>query len=83
MTIIGGDSFIDIPSVSASVNVDGERIGETVRRALESARVAIERRDRRRGAAFGRSETSELVDAGLRSRSLSLRGDADCAVTLL
>ncbi len=40
MTIIGGDSFIDLPSVSASVNVDGERIGETVRRALESARVA-------------------------------------------
>jgi C-terminal processing protease CtpA/Prc len=39
MTIIGGDSFVDFP-VSASVNVDGERIGETVRRALESARVA-------------------------------------------
>jgi C-terminal processing protease CtpA/Prc len=39
MTIIGGDSFVDLP-VSATVNVDGERIGETVRRALESARVA-------------------------------------------
>lgn len=40
MTIIGGDNLMDIPSVSARVNVDGERIGETVRRALESARVA-------------------------------------------
>ena len=40
MTIIGGDNFIDIPSISANVNVDGERIGETVRRAMESARVA-------------------------------------------
>ncbi len=40
MTIIGGDNFLDMPSVSANVNVDGERIGETVRRALESARVA-------------------------------------------
>jgi C-terminal processing protease CtpA/Prc len=40
MTIVGSDNFVDIPSVSANVNVDGERIGESVRRALESARVA-------------------------------------------
>jgi len=40
MTIIGNDNFPDIPSVSTNVTVDGERIGETVRRALESARVA-------------------------------------------
>ncbi len=39
MTIIGNDDFFDRP-VAASVNIDGERIGETVRRALESARVA-------------------------------------------
>lgn len=40
MTVIGGDNYFDIPSVSANVNVDGDRIGETVRRALESARIA-------------------------------------------
>jgi len=40
VTIIGGGGFIDLPSVSASVNVDGERIGESVRRALETASVA-------------------------------------------
>jgi len=40
MTIIGADNFVDMPSVAANVNIDGERIGETVRRAVESARGA-------------------------------------------
>jgi C-terminal processing protease CtpA/Prc len=40
MTIIGGDNFMDLPAISANVNVDGERIGATVRRALETARIA-------------------------------------------
>ena len=39
MTIIGGDNYINLPPVSANVNIDGERIGETVRRAIESART--------------------------------------------
>ena len=40
MTIIGGDTPFAMPSVSANVNIDGERIGETVRRAMETARTA-------------------------------------------
>ena len=39
MTIIGGDNYINLPPVSANMNIDGERIGETVRRAIESART--------------------------------------------
>jgi len=39
MTIIGGDTPVALPPVSANVNIDGERIGETVRRAIESART--------------------------------------------
>jgi serine protease Do len=38
MTIIGGDNFFEMPRTS--VNIDGERINETVRRAVETARTA-------------------------------------------
>ena len=38
MTIIGGDNFLEMPR--ASVNIDGDRINETVRRAMETARTA-------------------------------------------
>jgi len=38
MTIIGGGDLM--PAISAGVTVDGERIGETVRRAMESASIA-------------------------------------------
>jgi len=37
--IMGGDDFM-IPPVSAQIDIDGERIGAEVRRALETARVA-------------------------------------------
>jgi C-terminal processing protease CtpA/Prc len=39
MTIIGGGDLVALPSVSANVNIDGERINETVRRAMETARA--------------------------------------------
>jgi serine protease Do len=38
MTIIGGDNFFEMPRTS--VNIDGDRINETVRRAMETARTA-------------------------------------------
>jgi S1-C subfamily serine protease len=38
MTIIGGDSFFEVPRVTT--NIDGDRINETVRRAMETARTA-------------------------------------------
>ena len=38
MTIIGGDNFLEMPRTS--VNIDGDRINETVRRAMETARTA-------------------------------------------
>ena len=38
MTIIGGDNFFEVPRVTT--NIDGERINETVRRAMETARTA-------------------------------------------
>jgi len=39
MTIIGGGDLVALPSVSANVHIDGERINETVRRAMETARA--------------------------------------------
>lgn len=40
MTIIGGDNPIALPPGATRVSIDGERIGETVRRAMETARTA-------------------------------------------
>lgn len=38
MTIIGGDNFFELPRVTTTI--DGDRINETVRRAMETARTA-------------------------------------------
>ena len=40
MTIIGGDNYIEFPPAAASVNINGERINDIVRRATETARTA-------------------------------------------
>jgi len=40
MTIIGGDNYVEFPPAAASVNINGERINDIVRRATETARTA-------------------------------------------